>query len=231
MAEWHRGNLSCGSCHLADEINPANAGLLVADEVSLCRDCHQNAVEASHPLGVKPAFDAPAGLPLDSQGEITCSTCHRLHGEGEDRLRTGQDGQQLCESCHQPEFFSEMKDGGISLMALGHLDAGTPFSGDIDNFSIQCMACHENSADAPRQLAVAAGGGGGSAKSNHPIGLRYDDSLGFGGYRHPNRLPATILLPDGRLSCLSCHVGYSSSHGALVIENRADNLCTACHAL
>lgn len=230
-AEWHRGNLPCGSCHLADEVNPENAGRLVADEASLCRDCHRNAVRASHPVGVRPANEPPAGLPLDSQGEISCSTCHQVHGEGEGKLRLGLDRQQLCQSCHQPGFFAAMKDGGTSVMAFGHLDAGTPFSGDIDNFSIRCMACHENSADAAPPRTAVAGGTSGSAKSNHPIGQRYDDSLGFGGYRHPNRLPETIMLPDGRLSCLSCHVGYSRSHGALVMENRAENLCTACHAL
>lgn len=231
MAEWHRGNLPCGSCHVASEVNPTNAGQLVADEASLCLDCHQNAVKASHPIGVRPAYETPASLPLDSEGEITCSTCHLLHGPDENRLRPGHDGQQLCESCHQPDFFSAMKDGGISLMALGHLDAGTPFSGSIDNFSIQCLACHENSGDAPLRRAGSAGDNAGTAKSNHPIGLSYSDSLGFGGYRHPNRLPDSMLLPDGKLSCLSCHLGYSRSHGALVIENRADNLCTACHSL
>ena len=81
------------------------------------------------------------------------------------------------------------------------------------------------------QRTADRGGVTGSAKTNHPIGLSYSDSLGFGGYRHPNRLPDSILLPDGKLSCVSCHVGYSKTHGALVIENRADNLCTTCHSL
>ncbi len=141
-AERHPAGVSCGSCHLSANPDRSNAGQLLADEGALCANCHRNAVHASHPIGVEPDFAPPAALPLNARGEITCSTCHQVHGETRQKLRPGRDGQSLCESCHERSFFDAMKDGGISLMALGHLDAGAPLSGNIDNFSIQCLACH-----------------------------------------------------------------------------------------
>jgi predicted CXXCH cytochrome family protein len=208
-SEWHPGEMSCDSCHLAQEVNQTNSDQLVAEEAVLCQGCHQNAVDASHPIGVKPGFPLPAEFPLNARGEITCSTCHALHDPAKQRLRSGREGQSFCESCHEQSFFTQMTDGGISLMALGHLDAGEVFAGNIDGNAI----------------------GSESAKTNHPVGRLYADSIRFGGYRSSTRLPESILLPDGKLSCVSCHVGYSDSHGALVLENAAGNLCDACHEL
>lgn len=230
-SEWHPGEMSCDSCHLAQEVNQTNSDQLVAEEAALCQGCHQNAVDASHPIGVKPGFPLPAEFPLNARGEITCSTCHTIHDPAEKKLRSGRDGQSFCESCHEQSFFTQMKDGGISLMALGHLDAGEPFVGNIDNFSIQCLTCHEDFGDAANQPAAGNAIGSEIAKTNHPIGRPYADSIRFGGYRSTNRLPESILLPDGKLSCVSCHVGYSDSHGALVLQNSATNLCDACHDL
>jgi hypothetical protein len=218
---------TCSSCHLAEVVDAANAGQLVSDESALCQTCHQNSVTASHPVGVRPQVPPPDAFPLNASGEITCSTCHRVHDPAPGKLRTALEGQSFCEACHQPSFFSGMKDGGISLMGLGHLDASASLSGNIDNFSIQCMSCHEKSGDALSTPVTAAGSG----RRNHPIGSRYTDSIDFGGYRPVTGLSEKILLPDGKVSCVSCHVGYSDEHGALVVDNRADRLCQSCHAL
>ena len=218
---------NCSSCHLAEVIDAGNAGLLVSEESALCQTCHQNSVAASHPVGVRPTVPPPDAFPLNASGEITCSTCHQVHDPAPGKLRTALEGQAFCEACHQPGFFNDMKDGGISLMALGHLDASASLSGDIDNFSIQCMSCHEKSGD-PGPVPVTAAGNG---RRNHPIGSRYVDSIGFGGYRPVTGVPEKILLPDGKVSCVSCHVGYSGQHGELVFDNRADRLCQSCHAL
>lgn len=230
-ADWHAHEFTCGSCHLAQDVNVDNADQLVAGEAALCRDCHQNAVTASHPVGIKPTAALPAEFPLNAQGELACSTCHQVHDPAPGKLRTDREGQEFCEACHHQSFFSAMKDGGISLMSFGHLDAGAPLAGDIDNFSIQCMSCHEKSADPRHRQAAGVASGPVSAVFNHPIGSRYVDSIDFGGYRPATRLPNAIVLPDGKLSCVSCHVGYSNRHGALVTENRADRLCRSCHLL
>ena len=224
-------DFACDSCHLAQEIDAGNAGQLVADEAELCQGCHQNAVAASHPIGIRPAMEIPGEFPLSADGEITCSTCHRVHDTAPGKLRSALEGQEFCEACHQQSFFSGMKDGGVSLMAFGHLDASASLTGNIDNFSIQCMACHDKSADPVGGQASGVGSGPAMARRNHPIGSRYADSIDFGSYRPSTGLPDAILLPDGKLSCVSCHVGYSDRHGALVMDNRADRLCLTCHEL
>ena len=230
-ADRQAHDFACDGCHLAQQVNTDNAGRLIAGESALCQTCHPNAVAASHPIGIRPAVQPPDELPLNARGEITCSTCHRLHDPAPGKLRMALEGQGLCEACHQTGFFSGMKDGGVSLMAVGHLDASASLSGAIDNFSIQCMACHEKSADPSPGRTVGIGSATGTAVRNHPVGRRYADSIGFGGYRPASGLPERILLPDGRLSCGSCHVGYSERHGALVMDNRADRLCRSCHEL
>ncbi len=226
----HPADMDCRDCHLAQgAIDPDNAQLLVASQEVLCGSCHQNALTASHPTGIKPAASIPAVFPLDWKGDMTCSTCHRVHDDNPVKLRVQQAGRELCESCHAPEFFAQMKDGGSSIMNFGHLDARASLAGNMDNFSVQCMACHELLAG---DLQVRVSGRvmrHDGNRVNHPVGMRYADSVSFGGYRPVARLQRAIQLPDGKVSCISCHQGYSERHGGLVVDNAEDRLCFSCH--
>jgi hypothetical protein len=65
--------------------------------------------------------------------------------------------------------------------------------------------------------------GGGS---NHPIGADYSRFSTLRGYNPASSLARDILLPEGRVSCLSCHEAYSRQHGKVV---QAGTLCTQCH--
>ena len=228
----HPVDMDCRDCHLAQgAIDPANAKILVASQEQLCGGCHRNALTASHPTGIKPTTSIPAVFPLDWKGDMTCSTCHRVHDPEPVKLRVRQAGRELCESCHAPEFFARMRDGGSSILNFGHLDARASLGGDMDNFSIQCMTCHELLAG---DLQVRVSGRvmrHDGNRVNHPVGLRYADSVSFGGYRPAARLQRAIQLPDGKLSCISCHQGYSERHGGLVIDNAEDQLCFSCHDL
>ena len=53
----------------------------------------------------------------------------------------------------------------------------------------------------------------------------------FGGYVAQERIPREIRLPGGKVSCVSCHQGYSASHGALVSLGNGSPLCGSCHDL
>ena len=180
----HPVDMDCRDCHLAQgAIDPSNANILIASQEVLCSGCHQNALTASHPTGIKPSSPMPQQFPLDWKGDLTCSTCHNVHAGSPKKLRVQQAGRALCESCHAAEFFARMKDGGTSVMSFGHLDARASLSGDIDNFSIQCMACHELLAG---NLQVRVSGRvmrHDNNRINHPVGMRYADSVSFGGYR------------------------------------------------
>lgn len=226
----HPANMACDQCHLArGEITAANAGLLIAGQEQLCRTCHPNAVTASHPSGIKPGHQIPADFPLDWKGEMTCSTCHDIHGDEIGLSRVDMAGKALCLSCHDDGFFQRMKDGGMSILVSGHLDARAPLAGNIDTFSIQCLSCHETLGD---DLAVRMSGNvirHGSDRGNHPVGMMYQRSISYGGYRSIAQLPKEIALPNGRVSCISCHHGYSEQHGQLVMSNLGSRLCFSCH--
>ena len=230
--DTHPVDSDCRDCHLAKTtIDKSNAGILVADQEALCGGCHKNALTASHPSGIKPGSPIPPEFPLDWKGDMTCSTCHDVHASDPVKLRVNRQGKALCQSCHDQEFFARMKDGGSSIMNFGHLDARASLIGDIDNFSIQCMACHELLAGDLQVRATGRVIRHNGNRVNHPVGMSYADSVSFGGYRPEARLKGAIRLPDGKVSCISCHSGYSELHGKLVIDNQKDELCFSCHDL
>jgi len=54
----------------------------------------------------------------------------------------------------------------------------------------------------------------------------YED---YGGYRPRTQLNDGMLLPEGRVGCVSCHRGYDRQHGELVVAR--EQLCYECHDL
>lgn len=228
LAEPSGSEAPCEDCHASSmPVTAANAGDLTASQRSLCGGCHRGALEASHPTGFVPDRALPAEFPLGPQGEMTCSTCHVVHGEAPAQLRTAATGTEFCLGCHDATFFSEMADQGRSMHGSGHLDARTQRAWRIDAYSTQCMVCHQ------KNVSIA---GDGSSKENgwlnaagsvnHPIGSSYRQIASRDGYWGPEMLPDEILLPNGLVSCVSCHDGYSRRHGNLV---RPERLCMDCH--
>ena len=229
--DYHPQNTNCRNCHLAGDVTKENAHQLVNSQEKLCVDCHPNALQVSHPTGFLPTRDLPAAYPLDWKGDVTCSTCHEVHGSEHGLLRGKQTGRAFCISCHDESFFNNMVDKGESIQLSGHVAAATiPANLDLDPFSMQCLSCHaENEVGLISRVdargIVRHGGGSG----NHPIGMIYGKTSGIGLYRKVSDLPPGILLPDGKVACVSCHVGYSKKHGELVMTTDRSELCMGCH--
>ncbi len=236
----------CDTCHLAGDLTDKdNAYLLASDEPQLCEGCHPDATRASHPVGVQPRTTVAAALPLDWKNELTCSTCHIIHptqprslhdnAPGHGQLRVDTRGAAFCTYCHSQDFFDQMADGGGSLVLSGHLDAGGRLEEmGVDPFSRQCMTCHDDKGDsigAPVRIGRGNIVRHNSGNTNHPIGTDYRQAATFGGYRPIEMLAADIELPNDLLSCISCHQGYSSNHGALVTTRQGSDLCFQCHDL
>lgn len=231
-AQTHLQKEDCALCHLASRnVTPQQAGMLVASQEVLCARCHPASIRASHPSGFQPRQKPVDTYPLDWKGDLTCSTCHDIHGGSPGLMRGNKSGKELCFACHETAFFRRMRDGGSSLM-VGHLargvDAGAPL---LDVYSRQCMECHGRSAD-PRMLTsidrngVARHAG---SQVNHPVGANYQKAAAFGGYRPRRIVEKKLLLPNGLVSCVSCHHGYRKDHGKLVESTSQSKLCYECH--
>lgn len=230
----HPRSAACADCHLAGaETTPENAHQLVASQEKLCVECHPKALETSHPTGMPPTGPVPPEYPLDWKGDVTCSTCHQIHGGTPMLIRGGSTGRELCLACHEQTFFTRMSDRGTSIQRRGHLSMSR---GDVnsllDGLSRECMSCHEDNGDAGlvsinRRGVLLHGGGG----ANHPIGSDYAKAARSGSFRSINQLNKAIFLPEGKMACVSCHVAYSKEHGGLVISNRGSRLCMECHDL
>lgn len=229
--DFHPQNTECTSCHLATQITNENAHQLVDSQEKLCGRCHAYALQVSHPTGFTPEHIPPAQFPLDWKRDVTCSTCHQVHGHEQGLLRGNLRGREFCLGCHNEVFFAGMADRGTSIQLTGHLaKSSVPDNIDLDPFSRQCLSCHAGSGDAlnihiDQQGIVHHSGGSG----NHPIGMPYGQPKGIGLYHKKVDLPAAILLPQGKVGCVSCHVGYSKKHGALVMSNERSALCMKCH--
>lgn len=228
---FHPQNLDCQTCHLAADVTPDNAQQLIASQERLCGECHAKAMQLSHPTGFSPGRTLPERYPLDWKGDITCSTCHNIHRGEKGLIRGAKTGREFCLDCHTESFFTAMTDQGHSIQRLGHLSASTTeISLELDAYSRQCMGCHMGNQDGSSLKLDSSGivrHGKGSA--NHPIGMYYDQAEATGLYRKRSRLNPAILLPEGKMACVSCHLGYSKQHGALVRSNERSGLCLECH--
>jgi predicted CXXCH cytochrome family protein len=154
-----------------------------------------------------------------------------VHGTAPGLLRGNKSGAAFCFSCHDRRFFEQMKDRGTSLQQTGHFVMGSTPGSQVDSLSLQCIACHENESDA---LGIRMGKNNivlhNSGGANHPIGMRYPANPGRDvNLRPKGALPRAILLPDGRMSCVSCHQVYKKDHGKLVMPNEGSALCLQCH--
>lgn len=226
----HPLNTNCANCHLAGaNTNTSNASKLIASQEKLCSGCHKDALEMSHVTGFTPAAQQkiPAAYPLDWKGDLTCSTCHDIHSDQSHKLRGTARGQQLCLACHKQEFFDNMADGGISILQSGHTGAVRARNWDnLDQYSLQCLGCHSDNGEVQVDTNQIV-----RHDVNHPIGRNYAAAMAVGGYKPVNQLSKKILLPNGMISCISCHEGYSKNHGKLVMSTTNSTLCFECHEL
>lgn len=222
---------NCNSCHLGENRTQIAADpILHAAEEILCSNCHADALMASHPSGVTPSMAVPENFPLDWKGDMTCSTCHEIHNQNHGTLRTDNLGAPFCGSCHPADFFTNMADEGMSTIISGHLDASGVLE---DPYSIQCMICHDDK-DAPNQALPVSVSNQGILRhqgGSHPIGSAYTQATSYGGYRPISQLHEDIALPNGLVSCISCHLSYSENHGQLVTSNENSALCFQCHLM
>ena len=244
----HTMKTDCMGCHLwAPKPNEAATNLFVTDIETLCLRCHTGIkVTMSHPVGIKPTFKLPLDMPLDWKGELTCTTCHRMHGDDDNRffftnkfLRRNSTGKAFCLECHQNNFLSNRSMSHSIVQDTAHYTPVDDFSqaATLDESSAFCLTCHdgslapdESSAVIERTAGIWRHGDAGN-RSSHPLGVSYIKAHAGKphAYRRISSLPSTIRLPSGKVECLSCHNLYSKNEHLLSVSNERSRLCLSCH--
>lgn len=204
---------------------------------------------ANHPVGVVPSGDVqiPDGWPLDLDGSITCLTCHEslppldgvegalLRGKGELHANSGV----FCAICHNQ--LGQQRGPNMHWMALqrAHIKSGWNNRqnqiGLLDVASRECLSCHDG-VTAPESLNSTPNsrrvGYSGDMRRSHPVGVDYRDRSSNGRslpLRPVGSLPASIQLPDNKVSCVSCHNLYAKEEHLLTVPIEGSALCFTCH--
>jgi predicted CXXCH cytochrome family protein len=86
----------CGICH----VSHMSGMYLVKPLSELCTECHSDRIEADHRVDIVPSMDV-GGLPLDSAGRMTCTTCHDTHGTMGIAYMLRAEPYELCNICHK----------------------------------------------------------------------------------------------------------------------------------
>ncbi len=207
-----------------------------------CEDCHSQVSELSHPVDIRPSMLMPKGFKL-KDGRLSCITCHRGESalehaasrQNHDKLLRGsRRGRDFCLNCHAASDTQAMHG-----MVLGQVHgSNNPMAAEIgfastaassENAFTQrpvtsqtCMDCHQ-------------GTGGPDIGHGHSYNVPYTNKFaGLTGIRHmglkaKSQLDPRIRLFDGKVQCLSCHSPFSDHSKMLVMDNRSQQLCRACH--
>jgi predicted CXXCH cytochrome family protein len=241
----------CSSCHVSN--NPAGnqARQMTAPITFLCStNCHQKIFDEGymHPVDVRPRnVTIPDDMPVSRSGELTCSTCHDVHGEymtpygaSSHFLRRKESGKAFCKICHKS--FDVARSGHKASLGEAHFRSQymvAEMSQQIDPMSKNCISCHDGTfASSPTILA----GRWVHEKSlvrhdlgSHPIGMDYEATRFNRGAKTDLR-PMTavdrrIRFFNGRVGCGSCHDPYSTLYKKLVMSDEHSKLCLTCHMI
>lgn len=231
----HLADSHCQECHLAAEPDKqkAQARMLIGSQEKLCARCHATAVQLSHPSGFIPNRPLPKTFPLDWKGDLTCSSCHHIHGTPPGLMRGSAKGFDLCRTCHDEAFFAK-KPGRVGAAHTAEHVKPPPSATTLDDTSKACLKCHDDKGgNATNRVGINSKGVLRHMRSSlsHPVGRPYALSSLSTDYRPVSTLPSAIVLPDGKVECISCHqnTGTGTQHGGLTISNLSSALCTSCH--
>ncbi len=203
---------------------------------------------ANHPVGVVPSAGVrvPTDWPLDSMGAITCFTCHtEIPAEptgANPKLRgvntAAEPGTAFCGTCHE---FDQRDAKSIHWLALGTAHVQSDRGATRVNTETlgaqtrRCLSCHDGAMASESGNATPWNhfrGGMGDEGRNHPVGIRYERSNRLrraSPLRPASLLPEEVRLPDGKVSCVSCHNLYAGSPYLLAVPTRGSQLCLTCH--
>lgn len=180
------------------------------NEVAFCDKCHTTGCPMPHPEHVPVAWPIN-GRPNLANGQVTCTSCHTPGFRHRADAFLARDQKGLCAPCHYgTHTLPNAHPFGTPCSSChsaprASLTAQSPATGDmVPTIDAECLRCHY---DGP---------------ITHPVGI-------------PNTKKAAPDLPlsrDGKITCITCHVGHSDQdrNGQLLRKNNHRGaLCLTCH--
>lgn len=206
------------------------------------------AAHAKTPVGPAAPGRSAAALGYSAHGADTCLLCHRTNAHvmaifnspharpADPRGPFGPGGLQ-CEACHGP--------GGAHVKAFGRKPAGLVVFGahsptPVAKQNAMCLTCHKSTvghawlagahaansvscADCHKihgaidPVRVQATQAAVCAKCHEAVAARFREP-----YHHP--------VPEGTMTCSSCHDPHGSTAHAMLVKATTNETCTSCHA-
>jgi len=99
-----------------------------------------------------------------------------------------------------------------------------------------CLGCHDGTSatGVAYQRPSELGRSGQSAMhSSHPVDVDYQlAAMKKPGLLHPSGgLPENLLLPHGKVTCVTCHDGASREKNHVSVSMSRSRLCSSCHSI
>lgn len=171
----------------------------MTDVMNKCRSCHRRALP-THAMSLPEKM--PEGWQRGRTGKMICITCHDCTS-GICTLQKGTTG--LCKSCH------DCTKGMACVLGVAHLGNAIKQGSRRGD----CLSCHDGTIG--KNVAPGIMGA-------HKVNVYYIKKKGYNS--RPDR---RILLPNGKVTCISCHDPYKNERTRLVMANERSSLCLSCH--
>jgi len=96
-----------------------------------------------------------------------------------------------------------------------------------------CLSCHDGLSASGIAYSSPGVLGAGFAHGSHPVDVDYDRATlkPFARYRPMASLPASLVLPEGKVTCVTCHDGSSPEAAHTSMPMDRSRLCFGCHDL
>ncbi len=205
----------------------ATAARQLAADRAICLRCHATAIATT-----------PAGLPFHADAQAPCVRCHRYHEP--DVVQTGRGTLSLaslagvdrehCRPCHGAGARRER-------LSAGHLAAAAIYHGNAAALaplspSAACRACHDRDTASSDWLGAVEGQAiAFAAHSSHPTEIRVRPGQPTAASWIREDIDPRLVLPGGRIECVTCHDLTSGTPDLLVAFERPRDLCLGCHLL
>ncbi len=126
-------------------------------------------------------------------------------------------------------------DFSFSSFAFGEKSSSFSQGGTIDQFSRDCLACHDGGhasdvkidyRSSPNNKSMRYGGA-----KDHPIGMDYNLYSGMDpqNYKPVAAFNSKMIFMNGKVGCLTCHNPLKPEKTHLVMSDQGSALCLTCH--